>query len=957
MKRASAVLISFIVLAWVSPAEAAYVHRNVQATPIHAVSVNLAAQTQVVFETSNLTSGADPVLFLWSPSDQRQIAVDDNGGVGVNARLEVSPPYDDTYLLILVATDSNRGGQVDISRDGGSLASGVAFGGARITVPHSSTSDFFYETALATGGSVNTVVAGLACNSGELVAFDDDGGVGLGSRIRGRNICTVVVGSASRPANGATHLYVNDRQSEWRANGDRDGLGDALEAELGTCPDRSCPGSVKGSDTDLDGLSDLAEVFGVDDPQAPLYLPSWGADPRHKDIFIEIDYRKPLSSRHFDGAAARAAQKLYAAGSAAELQNPSGQPGVRLHFDLGIQPTSSADATLYGDWGGSQFVTTAKNDAEAARRVHMAPVRLGYFHYALASEAAGCGGQSPAGSYLRFSVRPGEPCVETFAHELGHSLRLQHWGQDVDGKANCKPNYVSLMNYAFSGRGLSFSHGANSYSLNPGRMDERLGVTGPQPNPGADPSVLPTWPFQFRVNGIQTDWNRDGPFQFLSVRASPTFADVGCSALTANAEHLAAALPSQELRGTPELTRVEDRLYALWVDTSGEIQYRWSRLGGPDPQGSCPKSAFLGDRCADWSEPQAVRTQSQAARAAAIAYDGRVLIVYQDGVGFVRWLHGRAHGNGDLVDWSREQHIPDAFPSFESDLDLAVFPIAREHTLGETRIAVALFYVLHTSSRQPRHHWHTLTDLSGNWRDQGAVRTRNGQPLAADGERPIAGTVVPWPSARDQAASGRLACGIFPNPQGEARFYCYGYGNNRWVDLTAQAYKAFRSLPKTTAKVGLAYHVLRTHDGSALGNDPTVGQFWMTLIDERGNPRTWISKSLDGSRPPYHFVNDLDPPETHIEFQYNAQTGNRWTRLLQGTGLPLYEDDEVSALKGLMISDRGSDCSWGASRCGSHLLFLPFADGTYWADLGDSNDFESLRTGLCRAFHREALCR
>jgi hypothetical protein len=113
--------------------------------------------------------------------------------------------------------------------------------------------------------------------------FARGNGMGGGARMSGmpgRSQAMAVV--ASGVADGAVELYVNDVRNA--AFGDGDGLGAELEGDIGTDPDNR--------DTDGDGLWDGFEVLGI--RGAGLYpdqaLPTWGADPRHKDVFVETDY-------------------------------------------------------------------------------------------------------------------------------------------------------------------------------------------------------------------------------------------------------------------------------------------------------------------------------------------------------------------------------------------------------------------------------------------------------------------------------------------------------------------------------------------------------------------------------------------------------------------------------------------------------------------------------------------
>ena len=64
-------------------------------------------------------------------------------------------------------------------------------------------------------------------------------------------------------------------------------------------------------------------------------------------------------------------------------------------------------------------------------------------------------------------------------HELGHNLSLEHGGGDA---TNCKPNYLSIMNYLFqfsnfvSGRPLDYSRSALA-TLNKETLNEPDGIT------------------------------------------------------------------------------------------------------------------------------------------------------------------------------------------------------------------------------------------------------------------------------------------------------------------------------------------------------------------------------------------------------------------------------------------------------------------------------------------------
>src|SRR5690606_18912976 len=120
-------------------------------------------------------------------------------------------------------------------------------------------------------------------------------------------------------------------------------------------------------------------------------LPAWGADPRHKDVFVELDWDAAFASNPFTEADAIAAAAMFAEGDAADLHNPDGLDGVRLHIDMDRVPTDPALHTLFGDWGGSNSVP-AGTAYGVAPNTYRDPVRAGVFHYGLMSPGGG-GGQ------------------------------------------------------------------------------------------------------------------------------------------------------------------------------------------------------------------------------------------------------------------------------------------------------------------------------------------------------------------------------------------------------------------------------------------------------------------------------------------------------------------------------------------------------------------------------------
>ncbi|HET8949654.1 MAG TPA: hypothetical protein VFN44_04060, partial [Solirubrobacteraceae bacterium] len=85
-------------------------------------------------------------------------------------------------------------------------------------------------------------------------------------------------------------------------------------------------------DTDGDALPDTWETGPADtnaDGTIDLDLPGMGADPRHKDLFVELDFMPP---HRFDAAAAA---QIVDAFADAPASNPDGNSGIALHLDNG----------------------------------------------------------------------------------------------------------------------------------------------------------------------------------------------------------------------------------------------------------------------------------------------------------------------------------------------------------------------------------------------------------------------------------------------------------------------------------------------------------------------------------------------------------------------------------------------------------------------------------------------
>ncbi len=232
-------------------------------------------------------------------------------------------------------------------------------------------------------------------------------------------------------------------------------------------------------DTDGDSLSDKAELFGFNG----LDLPSYGSDPRHKNLFVEMDYYPGFEPSDV------AIQRIVDAFAVAPVSNPDGNDGITLyiHKDDPIAEIDQVDEIpmnpvllMANTWN---HVNNLKNE-----KGYFDPSRSWAFRYALvANKLQGItnGGTANGGIFgypgHDFLVTLGYFCgnedggcncydegineecggtqaqrASTFMHELGHNLGLKH-GKNWNVFHPGFPNSLSIMSYYYKELKVNFN--------------------------------------------------------------------------------------------------------------------------------------------------------------------------------------------------------------------------------------------------------------------------------------------------------------------------------------------------------------------------------------------------------------------------------------------------------------------------------------------------------------------
>lgn len=220
-----------------------------------------------------------------------------------------------------------------------------------------------------------------------------------------------------------------------------------------------------GRDRDQDGIFDDWEVNGIDvDCQNGPDLVLQNADPDRKNVYVEMDF---MQNHQPDPDAIQDVIDAFA-GAPPSVGNADGSAGVILVIDVDEQIPEQLDIATWADFDtirAAQFGTPAERAAANGPQILAAKALV--YRYALMAHTRDGGtssGRAKRGNIVvtlggsPWGADPADPShnvgtraqqAGTIMHELGHTLGLRHGGNEG---TNCKPNYLSVMNYSFQTR-------------------------------------------------------------------------------------------------------------------------------------------------------------------------------------------------------------------------------------------------------------------------------------------------------------------------------------------------------------------------------------------------------------------------------------------------------------------------------------------------------------------------
>jgi Bacterial TSP3 repeat len=934
VRNVFAVFLNLFLLLFIPPrltAQKTYVH-TVTATQTYEGRIYLTKLHRIRIETRNVSLGGDPVLHLLSPS-RAEVMVNDNNGGSLAAAFNYLPIVTGWYTVIVRAKDIAHRGTADLYKDGTLMAEQIAFAGTALSLKDMLAKESIEIVKLPQGTTGKDRLYILKANGIGIQRDGSDWGPFHMAKIKlNSNLgdCIVIIGTEQRE--GLVRVVRNDAEIP-NHDPDNDGLGNEVEKAVGTCSTRS--GSIDGCDcstiadardTDGDGIPDGWEVLGRTDVWPLQLLPKWGADPRHKDMFIEVDFmRRTLQDNDRDtvlnmtAAAARNFAAIYGdafttdpvtrAQHAATMKNPDRLPGISLHLDTGRDPETDADATIFGNWGGFNAVDAISGNGvcdndhpnckgvpanTAWKDVHNFSIaRRGIFRYALGYPTGG--GSNNTGFACDFNFYD----LYIPAHEWGHTMDLGHSGRnhvtgDID--VNCKPNYPSIMNYAVLNRpGVGFADGEELPPLNNASLTEWHAVS--PTNTGYLDRLENVFGYWVDRRNGNVDWNRNGTFEPAgqTVQAYANYQPGngnGCEFTRYNQLEFFNA----QTTTTPVMARLNKRLYVFYTK-DGAVKYKSS-----DSNWDCTELTREGCNNGTWSnEKDAGFQQSVGVDIMNDLSSLRIVSVQSNG----KIMEKRLTLIGGLEQLSATQ------------------PIAGSAD-GEPSLSFGLTgsYLLYKGTDKLIHF---NRFFAGQWQgDQVAYQSEN-QPVRSTDAWAfpcIIQTFLPWkPNSRELYA-------LIPDENSLLNMWYYNRSTNFWE--------------KT--------NVMEDNPPGPIHNKPSM--VYVPYQTQQENPGrlyiVYVSKSQPGS---------IFNGRTRMRMSYVkvSTNGDGSLTKTEKIGLDSYYDNVSFCTYGIsLFYEHGKDknlraiCTVGNAESGFLLRFRPKSDGINDFEYKNYNDWETIRLNACK---------
>ncbi|OFZ71949.1 MAG: hypothetical protein A3K03_08690 [Bdellovibrionales bacterium RIFOXYD1_FULL_44_7] len=601
--------------------------------------------------------------------------------------------------------------------------------------------------------------------------------------------------------------------------------------------------------------------------------------------------------------------------NARTLRNPDGKPGISTHFDAGIEPPTNNDITLYGNWGGYDSVDAVSftnNNGETkwrgaspanAYKHNIVTSRLGIFRYLLFYTTGGAS-QGP-GWLLAFNGHDGY----ISAHETGHSLWLGHSAPihlPIAADVNCKPNYASIMNYAFTDTG--FSDGVGVPSLNNARLVESNSIDP------ANTQFLDVLENNFlywidRKTG-SVDWNRDGFFapNYQTVRAYANFQPGGDCEFTRYNQR---SLPDAKSASTPSLVRISGTLYAFHTDLNGNVNYSVSTSDWncPKPAPHCNGSSWGPPHSTDMKGEQGSDVEKVTIRGIEKAL---VISIDANGKLWQRLMQKNYFGNEKFYD---EKEIPQTLEAV--GLPSVAVTEGINPKIFLTFRGIDGYYHFNTASFEG--------DGTLKWDTDKYVFKSLGIPISADTFSSPAIKYTYFPTV-----SGKVLVGLFPTTTGHMEILRHNQSNSYW--------ERFKNL--TTE-----YH-------EHISGRPSLA---FVPFDDTNTENGRIYIAYTAAK--YDQTKQV-PGEMRMLWSYRepVQSGTRFF-LVDKIGLDSSFDNVWGLSFGMdLLYEHGIDYNLralhtnGINKPGMYnaLVFRPKADGINDFEYGNPNDWETLRIGLCK---------